>query len=150
MSGTPDASAAPPPSHPSRPLPSVGDAATLTRVVTDADIAHFADATGDRNPVHFDDAYAAGTRFGGRIAHGMLTAGLVSAAIANELPGAGSVYRSQSLRFRRPVRPGDAVTVRVEVLDVNAGSRRVRLATACTNQDGEVVLDGEAEVVVLD
>ena len=145
MSGTPDASAAPP-----RPLPSVGDAATLTRVVTDADIAHFADATGDRNPVHFDDAYAAGTRFGGRIAHGMLTAGLVSAAIANELPGAGSVYRSQSLRFRRPVRPGDAVTVRVEVLDVNAGSRRVRLATACTNQDGEVVLDGEAEVVVLD
>ncbi len=145
MSGTPDASAAP-----SRPLPSVGDAATLTRVVTDADIAHFADATGDRNPVHFDDAYAAGTRFGGRIAHGMLTAGLVSAAIANELPGAGSVYRSQSLRFRRPVRPGDAVTVRVEVLDVNAGSRRVRLATACTNQDGDVVLDGEAEVVVLD
>ncbi len=145
MSGTPDASAAPP-----RPLPSVGDAATLTRVVTDADIAHFADATGDRNPVHLDDAYAAGTRFGGRIAHGMLTAGLVSAAIANELPGAGSVYRSQSLRFRRPVRPGDAVTVRVEVLDVNAGSRRVRLATACTNQDGEVVLDGEAEVVVLD
>jgi 3-hydroxybutyryl-CoA dehydratase len=145
VSGTPDASAAPP-----RPLPSVGDAATLTRVVTDADIAHFADATGDRNPVHLDDAYAAGTRFGGRIAHGMLTAGLVSAAIANELPGAGSVYRSQSLRFRRPVRPGDAVTVRVEVLDVNAGSRRVRLATACTNQDGEVVLDGEAEVVVLD
>ncbi len=145
MSGTPDASAAP-----ARPLPSVGDAATLTRVVTEADIAHFADATGDRNPVHFDDAYAAGTRFGGRIAHGMLTAGLVSAAIANELPGAGSVYRSQSLRFRRPVRPGDAVTVRVEVLDVNAGSRRVRLATACTNQDGEVVLDGEAEVVVLD
>lgn len=147
MSATPDASAAP---APSRPLPSVGDAATLTRVVTDADIAHFADATGDRNPVHFDDAYAAGTRFGGRIAHGMLTAGLVSAAIANELPGAGSVYRSQSLRFRRPVRPGDAVTVRVEVLDVNAGSRRVRLATACTNQDGDVVLDGEAEVVVLD
>jgi 3-hydroxybutyryl-CoA dehydratase len=131
-----------------RPFPAVGDTATRTRVVTDADIAHFGDATGDRNPVHFDDAYAAGTRFGGRIAHGMLTAGLVSAAIANELPGPGAVYLSQSLQFRRPVRPGDAITVRLEVLAVDATARRVRLATACTNQDGKTVLDGEAEVMM--
>ncbi len=135
---------------PAAPLPAVGDAAELTRTITDADIAHFADATGDRNPVHFDDAYAAGTRFGGRVAHGMLTAGLVSSAIANRLPGAGSVYRSQSLVFRKPVRPGDTITVRLEVTAVNAAKRRVSLATVCTNQDGVVVLDGQAEVLVLD
>ncbi len=133
-----------------RPLPAVGDTASLAREVTDADVAHFADATGDRNPVHFDDAYAAGTRFGGRIAHGMLTAGLVSSAIANQLPGPGSVYPSQSLRFRRPVRPGDTVTVRLEVTAVDAARRRVRLATVCANQRGEVVLDGEAEVLLPD
>lgn len=130
------------------PLPAVGQTAEWAREVTDAVIRQFADATGDHNPVHLDDAAAAGTRFGGRIAHGMLSAGFVSAAIATALPGPGSIYLSQSLRFVRPVRPGDVVTVRLEVLDVVAAKRRVRLATACTNQRGEIVVDGEAVVKV--
>ncbi len=129
-------------------LPAVGDVAEVARAVTDADLTHFAAATGDYNPVHFDDAYAAGTRFGGRIAHGMLSAGFVSAAIAGVLPGPGSVYLSQTLAFKRPVRPGDTVTVRLEVLEVHASRRRVRLSTVCRNQGGDVVLDGEAWVLV--
>lgn len=131
-------------------LPHVGQTAEWTRAVTDAVIQQFADVTGDHNPVHLDDAAAARTRFGGRIAHGMLSAGFVSAAIAGVLPGPGSIYLSQSLRFAHPVRPGDAVTVRLEVVEVHAARRRVRLATVCTNQRGEVVVDGEAVVMVPD
>ena len=119
------------------------------RPLTDADLRHFAEATGDENPLHFDDAYAAGTRFGGRVAHGMLVAGLVSSAIANVLPGPGSAYESQTLLFRRPVRPGDRVTVRLAVLELHEPKRRVRLSTVCTNQRGEVVLEGEAWVRLL-
>jgi 3-hydroxybutyryl-CoA dehydratase len=137
-------------SHTPALLPHVGQTAEWTRAVTDAVIQQFADVTGDHNPVHLDDAAAARTRFGGRIAHGMLSAGFVSAAIAGVLPGPGSIYLSQSLRFARPVRPGDAVTVRLEVVEVHAARRRVRLATVCTNQRGEVVVDGEAVVMVPD
>ena len=129
-------------------LPDVGRTAEWTREVTDTSIRQFADATGDHNPVHLDDAAAARTRFGGRIAHGMLSAGFVSAAIAGALPGPGSIYLSQSLRFVRPVRPGDSVTVRLEVVEVVAARRRVRLSTVCTNQRGELVVDGEAVVMV--
>lgn len=111
------------------------------------EIELFAEATGDRNPVHLDEEFAATTRFGGRIAHGMLTAGFVSAAIASKLPGPGSIYLAQSLRFTKPVRLGDTVTVKLEVLEVGA-KRRVRLATVCTNQHGETVMDGEATVLV--
>ena len=136
--------------QPPRPLPAVGATAELTRVVADADLRHFAEATGDFNPVHFDDEAAARSVFGGRIAHGMLSAGLISAAIANELPGPGSVYLSQTLHFRRPVRPGDAVTVRLEVLEVAEAKRRVRLSTVCTNPQGKTVLDGEAWVQLLE
>ena len=139
----PDAAGSPVP-----PLPTVGQTVEWTRPVTDAAIQQFADATGDHNPVHLDDAAAARTPFGGRIAHGMLTAGFVSAAIAGVLPGPGTIYLSQSLRFLRPVRPGDAVTVRLEVLEVFETRRRVRLATVCTNQRGEVVVDGDAVVMV--
>jgi 3-hydroxybutyryl-CoA dehydratase len=116
--------------------------------VTDAAIRQFADATGDHNPVHLDEAAATRTRFGGRIAHGMLSAGFVSAAIATVLPGPGTIYLSQSLRFARPVRIDDVLTVRLEVLEVMESRRRVRLATVCTNQRDEVVLDGEATVMV--
>lgn len=133
-----------------RTLPAVGETAELMREVTDADLAHFAAATGDHNPLHFDDAYAAGTRFGGRVAHGMLVAGLVSSAIANVLPGPGTAYKSQALAFKRPVRPGDRVTVRLRVLEVVEAKRDVRLSTVCRNQRGEVVLDGEAWVKVLE
>ena len=129
-------------------LPVVGQTATWTRAVTDASIRQFADATGDHNPVHLDEAVAARTRFGGRIAHGMLSAGFVSAALATELPGPGTIYLSQSLRFARPVRIDDVLTVRLEVLEVMESRRRVRLATVCTNQRDEVVLDGEATVMV--
>ncbi len=122
----------------------VGARAEIRRTVTDADIRSFAEATGDTNPVHLDEAYAKGTVFGGRIAHGLLTAGLVSAVLANRLPGPGTVYLSQTLEFKAPVRPGDTVTAEVEVLEVTG--RRARLATRCRLADGTVVLTGEAVV----
>jgi acyl dehydratase len=126
----------------------IGMSAETSTTITTREIDLFAEATGDRNPVHLDEKFAAATPFGGRIAHGMLTAGLVSAAIASKLPGPGSIYLGQTLRFTKPVRLGDTVTVRLEVLDVSTAKRRVRLATVCTNQNGETVLDGEATVMV--
>lgn len=127
---------------------SVGDSVEVPTTVTAREIDLFAEATGDRNPVHLDDEVAARSQFGARIAHGMLTAGFISAAIASKLPGPGSIYLGQTLRFVRPVRIGDTVTVKLQVLEVIAAKRRVRLATACTNQNGETVLDGEATVMM--
>jgi 3-hydroxybutyryl-CoA dehydratase len=124
----------------------VGDTATLSKTITDAEIEAFAVLTGDRNPVHFDDEYAATTRFGRRIAHGMLAASLISAVLANELPGRGTVYLSQTLRFVAPVFPGDTVTARVRVTKVREDKPIVTLETVCTNQRGETVLEGEAVV----
>lgn len=124
-----------------------GVAVESSHAVGAREIELFAEATGDRNPVHLDEKFAAATQFGGRIAHGMLTAGFVSAAIASKLPGPGSIYLAQTLRFTKPVRLGDTVTVKLEVLEVSA-KRRVRLATVCTNQHGETVMDGEATVLV--
>ena len=126
----------------------MGAKAEVSRTITAREIELFADATGDRNPVHLDEEAARRTQFGGRIAHGMLTAGLVSAALASELPGPGSIYLSQTLRFTRPVRINDTVTVKLEVLEIISEKRRVRLSTTCTNQHGETVLDGEATVMV--
>jgi len=110
-------------------------------------IRAFAELTGDTNPVHLDDAYAAGTRFGRRIAHGMIAAGLISATLANDLPGPGTVYHSQSLQFRLPVYPGDTVTATVEVQTVRPDKPIVTLGTVVTNQEGGVVLEGEAVVL---
>ncbi len=124
----------------------VGQRSELTRTVTEADILGFAEVTGDRNPLHLEQEYAETTAFGTRIAHGMLTAGYISAVIGTQLPGPGAIYLRQSLRFRRPVRIGDTVTARVEVASIHASRARVTLATACF-VDGEVVLDGEAEVL---
>jgi acyl dehydratase len=126
----------------------VGDAAEITRTVTDEDVRAFAEVTGDRNPVHLDDEYAAGTRFGRRIAHGMFGASLISAVLANELPGRGTVYLSQTLRFNAPVFPGDTVTARVVVKQVREDKPVVTLETFCTNQRGERVVEGEAVVLV--
>lgn len=126
----------------------VGQSAEMAKTVTESDIALFAGVTGDFNPVHVDAVAAERTRFGGRIAHGILSAGFISAVIAMRLPGAGSIYLSQSLRFTKPVRIGDTVTARVEVLEVVATKRRVRLATTCRNQNGETVVEGEAVVMV--
>ena len=126
----------------------VGDAATRAKTITDADIRAFAELSGDHNPVHLDDVYAAGTRFGRRIAHGMLAASLVSATLANELPGPGSVYLSQTLRFVAPVFPGDTVTARVEVTKVREDKPIVTLETVCTNGRGERLVEGEAVVLL--
>jgi len=126
----------------------VGQAAEMAKTVTEADIALFAGVTGDFNPVHVDAVAAAQSRFGERIAHGMLSAGFISAVIAMRLPGPGSIYLSQSLRFTKPVRIGDTVTTRVEVVEVMAPKRRLRLATVCRNQNGETVVEGEAVVMV--
>jgi 3-hydroxybutyryl-CoA dehydratase len=126
----------------------VGQAAEMAKTVTETDIALFAGVTGDFNPVHIDAVEAAKSRFGERIAHGMLSAGFISAVLGMRLPGTGSIYLSQSLRFTKPVRIGDTVTTRVEVLEVIATKRRVRLATTCRNQNGETVVEGEAVVMV--
>lgn len=129
---------------------SPGMSAEHAKTVTDADVVLFAGITGDFNPVHVDAEAAAQSMFGGRIAHGMLSAGLISAVIAMKLPGPGTIYLSQSLRFTKPVRIGDTVTARVEVAEVLAAKKRVRLLTVCRNQKGETVLDGEAMVMVPD
>ena len=126
----------------------VGAASEWRKTVTETDIVLYAGITGDFNPAHMDAEAAASGPFGGRIAHGMLTAGFISAAMAHGVPGPGSVYLSQSLRFLHPVRAGDTITARVEVLELKPRTRRVRLRTQCTNQSGTVVLDGEAMVLV--
>jgi 3-hydroxybutyryl-CoA dehydratase len=125
----------------------VGDAAEMSKTITDADVRAFAELTGDHNPVHLDEEYAATTRFGRRIAHGMLSASLVSAVIANELPGRGSVYLSQTLQFVAPVFLGDTVTARVTVTKLREDKPIVTLEIVCTNQRGEQLLKGEAVVL---
>ena len=118
----------------------------LRKQVTDADIEMFAQVSTDRNPVHLDDDYARDTIFEGRIAHGMLTAGLISAVIGEQLPGHGTVYLGQSLKFLAPVRPGDTVVAEVEVIGIEHAKRRVQLSTRCM-VNGKKVLVGEATVL---
>ena len=118
----------------------------LRKVVTDADIEMFAQVSTDRNPVHLDDDYARDTIFEGRIAHGMLTAGLISAVIGEQLPGHGTVYLGQTLKFLAPVRPGDMVHAEVRVVDIDVGKRQVRMDCHCA-VDGKKVLVGEATVL---
>jgi 3-hydroxybutyryl-CoA dehydratase len=125
----------------------VGDSAELSKTITDEEIRAFAELTGDFNPVHTDDEYARATRFGRRIAHGMLAASLISSVLANWLPGRGSVYLSQTLRFTAPVYPGDTVTARATVKHVREDKPVVTLETVCTNQRGERVVEGEAVVL---
>ncbi len=118
----------------------------LRKQVTDEDIELFAQVSTDQNPVHLDDDYARDTIFQGRIAHGMLTAGLVSAVIGEQLPGHGTIYMSQSLKFLAPVRPGDMVLAEVEVIGIQIDKRRVQLDCRCM-VDGKKVLVGEATVM---
>lgn len=125
----------------------VGQSAALTQVVDEAMIVAFAKTTGDKNPVHLDADYAANTRFGARIAHGMLGAGFISAVIGTVLPGPGAIYIAQNLRFRRPIYVGDEVEARVEVVSIDLERRRVVLSTRCT-VEGKTVVDGEAEILV--
>jgi acyl dehydratase len=127
--------------------PDIGQFAEITRTISDADIRSFAEISGDHNPLHLDDDYAAGTAFGRRIAHGMLGASLISSVIANKLPGEGTVYLSQSLRFVAPVFPGDKVTARVTVKSLREDKPIATLETVCLNHNGETVIKGEAVVL---
>ena len=124
-----------------------GQKATRTKTITDEMIRTFAELSDDTNPVHLDDAYAATTRFGKRIAHGMIAASLISAALANDLPGPGTVYLSQSLQFKAPVYPGDTVTAIIEVKSVREDKPIATLTTTCVNQDNVTVIEGEAVVL---
>ena len=125
---------------------SLGQSAELTRTVGARDLEAFAEVSGDTNPVHLDDAYARTTTFGGRIAHGMLSAAYISAVLGTRLPGPGAIYLSQSLRFRRPVRIGDEVTARATVKALDDKRGHVTLETVCL-VSGKAVLEGEALVL---
>src|SRR5678816_2878331 len=125
-----------------------GDTASLSKTIGDEDIRAFADASGDHNPLHLDEEFAKQTRFGRRIAHGMLSASLISAVIANELPGEGSIYLGQTLQFVAPVFLNDTVTARVTVSSIREDKPILKLETVCTNQRDEVVIRGEATVLV--
>ncbi|MBE0616798.1 MAG: MaoC family dehydratase [Proteobacteria bacterium] len=124
----------------------VGDSDRFSKTVAESDIYLFAGVTGDFNPAHIDEAYAQGTFFKTRIAHGMLSAGFISAVIGTRLPGPGTVYLRQTLDFLAPVRIGDTVTATVEVIEKLEDKKRVRMKTTCVNQEGTYVLGGEAMV----
>lgn len=123
-----------------------GETASISKTFTDADVRAFADVSTDTNPVHLDADYAASTQFGARIVHGMLTASLISALLGNHLPGPGTVYLGQSLRFRRPVKLGDTVTASVTVKSVDREKNRIELDCVC-NVGGKPVLQGDALVM---
>jgi 3-hydroxybutyryl-CoA dehydratase len=126
----------------------LGVTASRSRTATDEDVRAFVALVGDNNPVHTDDAFAARTRFGARIAPGMWSASLVSGLLGSELPGPATIYLSQSIKFMHPVFIGDTVTATVEVVRVREDKPIVTLATTCRNQNGDVVLEGEAVVLV--
>lgn len=125
----------------------LGMSAAVSRTVSEADILMFAGVSGDTNPVHLDQEFAASTMFGGRIAHGMLSAGLISAVFGTRLPGPGCIYLSQNLKFKAPVKIGDTVVARVTVKELKAEKRRAVFSTVCT-VGASVVLDGEAELLI--
>ena len=126
---------------------SLGLTKTYTKTLTQKDIILFAACSGDLNPVHLNKAFAATTSFGEPIAHGMWTGALISAAIATELPGPGSVYRSQSLTFKNPVKVGDTVTVTLKVAELKEKIKLVTLECEAVNQDGKLIAKGIAEVI---
>jgi acyl dehydratase len=129
-------------------IPAVGETASLTRTITENDVQQFAELVGDNNPVHIDDAFAKKTRFGRRIAHGMWAAALVSAVLGTQLPGPGTIYLSQTIQFLAPVYIGDTITAQVTVVGVREGKPVATLETLCRNQQDEVVIRGEAVVLI--
>lgn len=124
----------------------VGDTAEFAKTISESDIYQYAGVTGDFNPAHVNEDYASKTFFKTRIAHGMLSAGFISAVLGNQLPGPGAVYIRQNLHFLAPVRIGDTIKAVVEVVDVMIEKNRVTLKTICVNQNGTVVIDGEAVI----
>ena len=122
----------------------LGESATFSKTISESDVYLFAGITGDLNPAHIDEIYASKTFFKTRIVHGMLLGGLISAVIGNKLPGPGTIYVKQDLRFRAPVQIGDTITAKVTVLELDPERNRAKLETSCENQEGLVVLIGEA------
>ncbi len=125
----------------------LGQSAVYARTVTEADIFAFAGVSGDFNPVHVNEELAAASMFGGRIAHGMLSAGFISTVLGTKLPGPGSIYLSQSLKFKAPVKIGDTVVARCTIKELNPEKRKVKFDTVCTVR-GKVVVEGEADIMV--
>jgi 3-hydroxybutyryl-CoA dehydratase len=124
-----------------------GNSAQISNTITETVIHDFAKATGDFNPIHLDQTYAEKTQFKGRIAHGALSIGYISSVLANLLPGPGSIYLSQEIKFLAPVRIGDVIAARVEVVELIPEKNRVKFKTTCVNQNGEVVVDGTAWIM---
>jgi 3-hydroxybutyryl-CoA dehydratase len=122
----------------------IGDSAQISKTITEEIVNEFARVTGDTNPVHTDQAYAEKTRFKGRIAHGVYSLGLFSTLLGNILPGYGTIFLSQEVTFLAPVRIGDTITARVEVVELLAEKNRAKFRTTCVNQDETVVVDGFA------
>ena len=122
----------------------IGDSAQISNTITEKTIKDFAEATGDFNPVHLDQTYAEKTYFKGRITHGVLSVGYISSVLGNLLPGSGGILLSQDIKFLAPVRIGDVITARVEVIELIPEKNRVKFKTTCTNQRGQVVVDGTA------
>jgi 3-hydroxybutyryl-CoA dehydratase len=125
----------------------VGDSASFAKTITEADILLYSAVSGDTNPLHINAQYAGESRFGQRIAHGMLTAGLISAVIGTKLPGPGAIYLSQSLQFAAPVHIGDTITATATIAEFDGKRGPMTIETVCTNQSGEQVIIGEAQVL---
>ncbi len=124
----------------------IGDTAEFTKTISESDIYLFAGVTGDFNPAHINESYAKNTFFKTRIAHGMLLAGFISGVIGMKLPGPGSIYIRQELKFVAPARIGDTITARVEVTQMQSEKNRITLRTTCTNQENTLIMDGEAMI----
>lgn len=125
----------------------VGQKASFTKTVTEADVYNYAGVSGDFNPAHMNEEYAKNTAFKTRIAHGMLSAGFISAVLGTKLPGPGTIYLNQDLRFTKPVHFGDTITATITVEELIKEKNRAILKTVCTNQDGDVVVEGTAKVM---
>jgi 3-hydroxybutyryl-CoA dehydratase len=125
----------------------VGDSAQISKMITEEMINDFARSIGDFNPIHLDQSYAEKTTFKGRIAHGLVSVGLLSTVLGNILPGHGTIYLSQEVKFLAPVKIGDTLTARVEVMELVAEKNRAKFRTTCMNQDGKEVVDGAAWVM---
>lgn len=125
----------------------VGDKASFSKTITETDVYQYAGITGDFNPAHVDQIYAAASIFQERVAHGMLTAGLISTVLGTRLPGPGTIYLSQELKFVKPVKFNDTITAEVEVVEKASAKNKLKVATRCINQKNELVLTGQAELM---
>jgi len=125
----------------------IGDTAEFSKTISESDVYMYAGISGDFNPAHINEAYAKNTFFKTRIAHGMLSAGFISAILGTQLPGPGAIYLKQELKFVAPVKIGDTITAKVEVIEINLEKNRIKLNTFCTNQNNKKVIDGEAVIM---